>query len=292
MMTKNSNETARLIIGCGFLGERVAQRWLGSGSTVFATTRNQTKAKQFAKSNIRPIIGDVTASSGSPNWFQKLPEVDTVLWSVGFDRNAHANYYDVHVTGLLRVLDQLPNNPRVIFISSTGIWGTETGEEVDESTPACPTREAGRTLLTAETSLSRHPKGPGIVLRLAGLYGPDRLPRLQDVRENNPIPADPNSWLNLIHVDDAAAVICDIAEHSSPEELYAVSDMKPLQRYDWYSALAEFTNSPPPQWAAEATKGRGGNKRIDARRIWEDLCSQPHYPNAIEAMRLILQESA
>lgn len=292
MMTENSNETARLIIGCGFLGERVAQRWLGSGSTVFATTRNTTKAKQFAKANIQPIIGDVTTSSGSPNYFRKLPAVDTVLWSVGFDRNAHADYYDVHVTGLLRVLDQLPNNPRVIFISSTGIWGTETAEEVDESTPACPTREAGRTLLTAETSLSRHPKGPGIVLRLAGLYGPDRLPRLQDVRENNPIPADPYSWLNLIHVDDAAAVICDIAELSAPERLYAVSDMKPLRRYDWYSALAEFTNSPPPQWAAEATKGRGGNKRINARRIWEDLNSQPYYPNAIEAMRLILQESS
>ncbi len=291
MMTENFNGTARLIIGCGFLGERVAKRWLGSGSTVFATTRNQTRAKQLAKASIHPIIGDVTTSSESPSWLQKLPEVDTVLWSVGFDRNAHANYYDVHVTGLLRVLDQLPNNPRVIFISSTGIWGTETAEEVDESTPACPTREAGRTLLTAETSLSGHPKGPGIVLRLAGLYGPDRLPRLKDVRENNPIPANPNSWLNLIHVDDAAAVICDIAELPSPEKLYAVSDMKPLRRYDWYSALAEFTNSPPPQWATEATKGRGGNKRINARRIWEDLNSQPHYPDAIEAMRLILQES-
>jgi nucleoside-diphosphate-sugar epimerase len=195
------------------------------------------------------------------------------------------------VKGLLRILDQIPNNPRVIFISSTGVWGTETAEEVNESTPAHPTREAGRTLLTAETSLSRHPKGPGVVLRLAGLYGPDRLPRLQDVRENNPIPADPDSWLNLIHVDDAAAVICDIAELPSPQELYAVSDMNPLRRYDWYSALAEFTNSSPPRWAAEATKSRGGNKRINAHRIWNDLNSQPRYPNAIEAMQTILQES-
>ena len=212
MNRRKSNNPSRLIVGCGYLGQRVARRWLQSGSTVFATTRSEANAQILSAADIHPIIGDVTAADESPASIRNLPEVDTVLWAVGFDRDANASYHDVHVGGLLRILEQIPNNPRVIFISSTGVWGNETTDDVDESTPACPTREAGQVLLEAEATLGKHPKGPGVVLRLAGIYGPGRLPRVSDIRENKPIPADPDSWLNLIHVDDAVSVICNISE--------------------------------------------------------------------------------
>ena len=291
-MNRRSNSPSRLIVGCGYLGQRVARRWLQSGSTVFATTRSSANAQLLASADIHPIIGDVTAADGSPASIRNLPEVGTVLWAVGFDRDAHASYYDVHVEGLLRILQQTPNNPRVIFISSTGVWGNETTEDVDESTPTNPTREAGQVLLEAEATLGKHFKGPGVVLRLAGIYGPGRLPRLSDIRGNKPIPADPDSWLNLIHVDDAASVICDIAEFPSPKSLYVVSDNNPIRRKEWYSSLAEFTNSPPPRWAAEATRLRGGNKRVNSSCIWNDLQKQPDHPIAIDAMKVLLQQSS
>ena len=292
MNRRKSKNPSRLIIGCGYLGQRVAHRWLQSGSTVFATTRSAANAQILSAADIHPIIGDVTAADESPERLQGLPEVDTVLWAVGFDKNANASYHDVHVGGLLRVLEQTPNNPRVIFISSTGVWGNEATDDVDESTPACPTREAGQVLLEAEAALGKHPKGPGVVLRLAGIYGPGRLPRVTDIRENKPIPADPDSWLNLIHVDDAVSVICDISELPSPENLYVVSDTTPLRRKEWYSSLAEFTNSPPPRWAAEAPRMRGGNKRVNSSCIWKDLQKQPNHPNAIDAMKILLQQSS
>ena len=292
MNRRKLNNPSRLIVGCGYLGQRVARRWLQSGSTVFATTRSSANAQFLSVANIHPIIGDVTAADQSPESFRSLPEVDTVLWAVGFDRDANASYHDVHVGGLLRILEQIPNNPRVIFISSTGVWGNETTVDVDESTPACPTREAGKVLLEAETALGRHPKGPGVVLRLAGIYGPDRLPRVSDIRENNPIPADPDSWLNLIHVDDAVSVICNISALPSPKSLYVVSDTTPIRRKEWYSSLAEFTNSPPPRWAAEATRQRGGNKRVNASCVWNDLQKQPDHPIAIDAMKTLLQQSS
>ncbi len=292
MNRRKSKNPSRLIVGCGYLGQRVAHRWLQSGSTVFATTRSAANAQILSAADIHPIIGDVTAADGSPERLQGLPEVDTVLWAVGFDKDANASYHDVHVGGLLRVLEQTPNNPRVIFISSTGVWGNEATDDVDESTPACPTREAGQVLLEAEATLGKHPKGPGVVLRLAGIYGPGRLPRVTDIRENKPIPADPDSWLNLIHVDDAVSVICDVSELPSPENLYVVSDTTPLRRKEWYSSLAEFTNSPPPRWAAEAPRMRGGNKRVNSSCIWKDLQKQPHHPNAIDAMKILLQQSS
>ncbi len=292
MTSRSFNNPSRLIVGCGYLGQRVARRWIQSGSTVFAITRSPANAEMLSAENIHPIIGDVTAADGSPKSLRDLPEVDTVLWSVGFDRSADASYHDVHVTGLLHILEKIPNTPRVIFISSTGIWGNETADDVDESTPACPTREAGRVLLEAEAALEKHPKGPGVALRLAGIYGPDRLPRVTDIVENKPIPANPESWLNLIHVDDAASVICDITEVPSPESLYVVSDTTPIRRKDWYSSLAQLTNSPPPRWAAEATRLRGGNKRVNSSRIWNAIQKRPDHPNAIDAMRTLLRESS
>ncbi len=100
--------------------------------------------------------------------------------------------------------------------SSTGVWGDGDGELVDEQTPVCPSRPSAAALVEAETMLRRHPKGPGVALRFAGLYGPERLPRLDDLRAGREITADPASWLNLIHLDDAASVVCWAADAAAP----------------------------------------------------------------------------
>ena len=124
------------------------------------------------------------------------------------------------------------------------MWGDEGGGVVDESTPPNPTRDAGRVLVEAEAVLADHPAGPGTALRFAGLYGPGRLPRIADLRAGLPIAADPDSWLNLIHIDDAADVVCRVAAAPSPRGLYVVADGHPVRRRDWYGTLATLTGSP------------------------------------------------
>jgi len=288
MTNTPESSTARLIVGCGYLGQRVAKRWQNLGTTLYATTRSHTYAAQLEQRGIRPLIGDVTAPVGDATALPSLPVVDTVLWAVGFDRSATASYQEVHVGGLARLLNRLPGTPRVIFASSTGVWGDTKSVEVNEATPPCPSREAGRVLVEAEQLLRQHPRGPGIALRFAGLYGPDRLPRLADLRDGHPIEADPESWLNLIHIDDAARVVCELAEHSNPRPLYVVSDGTPLRRRDWYEGLATLSDSPPPQWQAPTNQSRGGDKRVDPSQLWHDLGHGPTYPHALEAVRQLL----
>lgn len=290
-MTERSPPTSsrrRLIIGCGYLGKRVASRWLAAGDTVYATTRSRAHAGQFEAMGLHPLQGDVTAAADAANGLPTLPTVDTVLWAVGFDRTAPASYEDVHVTGLQRLLDRLPGQPRFIFISSTGVWGDGSGGFVNETTPPTPAREAGRALVAAEARLQAHRHGPGVVLRLAGLYGPDRLPRLADLQAGKPLPADPASWLNLIHIDDAAAVACDVAELSAPRPLYVVSDGSPIRRRDWYEGLARITGNPSPAWDPAASQSRGGDKRVDSRLIWTDLGHGPDQPSALQAVQQLL----
>jgi len=272
-----------LIVGCGYLGSRVAERWLAGGSRVFAMTRSATRATELAKSGIEPIVADVT----KPETIRDLPAVATMFWAVGFDRAAGATYRDVHVDGLARVVGALAGAPRIILSSSTGVWGNDDGAVVDESTPATPTREAGSVLLEAEATLVALAPGRGTALRFAGLYGPGRLPRLEDLKAGRPIAADPDSWRNLIHVDDAARIVCAVAAAPAPRPLYVVSDGVPVRRRDWYAHLATRSGSPPPNWDVSAPRTRGADKRVDPSLLFRDIPIALAYPDSFQGIDAI-----
>ena len=289
----------RLVVGCGYLGERVARRWVDAGFRVIATTRRETRAAKLRERGITPALVDVTAAE--PGWAKLFADAgvpETVFWGVGFDRTAGATHRDVHVDGLRRLLDALVaarpvgSTPRVILSSSTGVWGDEGGGMVDESTPMNPSREAGRVLIEAETLLAAHPAGPGTALRFAGLYGPDRLPRIADLKAGLPIAADPDSWLNLVHIDDAAAVVCTVADAASPRGLYVVADGHPVRRRDWYGTLAKLTGSPEPHWDTAAPRPRGADKRVDPTLLFRDLGFRPAHPNPLAALADLVATSS
>jgi len=289
----------RLVVGCGYLGERVARRWVDAGFRVIATTRREARAAELRERGITPAVVDVTVAE--PGWAKLFADAgvpETVFWGVGFDRAAGATPRDVHGDGLRRLLDALAtarpagSTTRVILSSSTGVWGDEGGGAVDESTPPNPSREAGRVLVEAESLLAAHPAGPGTALRFAGLYGPGRLPRVADLKAGLPIAADPDSWLNLIHVDDAAEVVCTVADAASPRGLYVVADGHPVRRRDWYGTLAKLTGSPEPRWDTAAPRPRGADKRIDPALLFRDLGFRPIYCNPLVALADLVETSS
>lgn len=289
----------RLVVGCGYLGERVARRWAETGGAVIATTRRPARAAELAARGLTPAIIDVTAAE--PGWtalFATHGVPATIFWGVGFDRGSAATHRDVHVDGLRRLLDAvvaakgIDPLPRVILSSSTGVWGDEGGGVVDESTPPNPSRDAGRVLVDAESLLAGHPAGPGTALRFAGLYGPGRLPRIGDLQAGLPIAADPDSWLNLVHVDDAAAVVCLVADALAPRGLYVVADGHPVRRRDWYGTLASLTSSPAPRWDVAAPRSRGADKRVDPTLLFTDLGFRPAHPDPLAALTALVASDA
>lgn len=294
-MTSAASPPLRLIVGCGYLGSRVARRWIEAGSRVLATTRSADRAETLRRLGAEPVIVDVTAPEDRWRAVVATHGVPaTVFWAVGFDRGSGASHRDVHVDGLRRLLDALCSasatgtTPRVILSSSTGVWGDEAGGTIDEATPPSPTRDAGAVLVEAERMLAAHPAGPGTALRFAGLYGPDRLPRIADLRAGRPLASDPDSWLNLVHVDDAAAVVCLVAEAAHPRPLYVVSDGRPIRRRDWYGRLAAASGSPEPRWDPTAPRPRGGDKRVDPSLVIRDLGFAPAHPDAVAALSGLL----
>lgn len=263
-------ETA-LIAGCGYVGRRVAATWHASGMQVSAITRSELKAKELANAGITPILIDLAQATPIP----QLPDIDVVLWSVGFERKSGSPRQAIWIDGLQRLLSALPRRTdprRILYTSSTSVYGDGQGQDVDEHTLPIPNSEGGNACFAAEQLLQDFGRQSSVcvsILRLAGIYGPDRLlRRTADLQSNVPIMSPPDEWLNLIHVDDAVTAIDRISTMKSPPSLINIVASQSVTRREYYTTLAKLVNAPPPTFAAPTAVSssqpprRGGNRRV------------------------------
>jgi nucleoside-diphosphate-sugar epimerase len=229
------------------------------------------------------VVADVT----QPPTLAALPSADRVFYCVGFDRAAGVAMRTVYVDGLGEVLRRLsPSTTRLVYASSTGVYGGGDGDWVDEDTPAYPHHEAGRVCLDAE-NLLRNDTVFGarcVVLRFAGLYGPGRIPRRDAIVLGEPAVGDSDKFLNLIHVDDAARAAVAALESAAPGSIYVVSDDRPVTRREFYERVAAGLNARPPSFRPPAPGSpealrESSNKRVSNRRLRRDLGVMLEYPD-------------
>ncbi len=315
---------SKLIFGCGYLGSRVAALWRDAGHEVVIVTRSHKRADEFQGNGYRAIVADVTR----PATLRDLPAAKTVLYAVGYDRSSAGgpSIEAVYAGGMRNVLQALARNEpspgpsligrgsslRFIYISTTGVYGKGSGEWIDESTLPDPQREGGKASLAAEQVLASHPLGVrGIILRLAGLYGPGRVPFLEKLRNAEPIPARATGFLNLIHVDDAAAIVDaaattdwdtvgsglvvqdSLVSGMSGPRVYCVSDGTPVVRGDFYSEVARQISAQPPTFTEPDQNTprylrAESNRRISNERMLADLRVTLKYPDYQVGLAAIL----
>jgi nucleoside-diphosphate-sugar epimerase len=288
----------KLIFGCGYLGERVAARWHANSEDVVAVTRSEPHAAYFRRQGYKSIVADVT----QPGTLTQLPNADTVLFAIGDDRVGGPAPFFVYAM-IRYVLDALPSSTgRFIYISTTGVYGSADGDWVDEATPPDPQRDGAKAALASEQALSEHPLGANaIVLRLAGIYGPGRVPFLKELSTGARIEVPSTGYLNLIHVDDAVtavlaagnATISSVASQSGPQ-IYNVSDGHPVTRHDFYREVARLSKSPPPRFVeadpnSHRAKRARGNRRVRNDKMLADLNVKLAYPDYPAGLAAILE---
>ena len=171
-----------------------------------------------------------------------------------------ASMHEVYVTGLRHVLDTLAARGRFIYISSTSVYAQTDGSWITEASAAAPAEAAGEVILEAE-QLLRARRPDAIILRFAGIYGPDRLLRKQPILKGEPLVGDAAKWLNLIHVADGAAAVLAAEAHGTPGETYNIADGAPVSRRDFYTLLAELLHAPPARFE-EKPEPEAANRRI------------------------------
>jgi nucleoside-diphosphate-sugar epimerase len=284
-----------LIIGCGYLGRPVARQLLERGDTVFGTCRSASSAEALAELGVKPVRAEVLDVDS----LRSLPAADRVVYCVGFDRSAGADKRAVYVEGLRNALGRLAAVPgRLVYVSSTSVYGGDDGGRVDEDSPAEPRTEAGRICLDAErvaTDWGRATGASTVVLRCSGLYGPGRIVRRAMIEAGEPIPGDSDKFLNLIHIEDAARAVVAALDARSPLALYLVSDDRPVRRREYYALAAEALNAPPPRFippapgSPEAARD-AASRRVANRRMKEELGVKLAYPDATTGVPAALRD--
>jgi nucleoside-diphosphate-sugar epimerase len=209
------------------------------------------------------LAADVTR----PESLEHLPPgLTRVVVALSPGSRDEAAYRAVFIDGLRNVVRRLDRRTlrRLVFVSSSAVYGDHGGDWVDESTPPAPPGMNGAVLLQAEQWLHAQDL-PSTVLRLSGLYGPGRLQLLERLRAGQArVPRRIPHWANRMHADDAAAAIAHLLILPSAHAVYIGSDDTPLPIDVLYDYLcARLGCAPPAEGPAPA--GVGSKKLCNAR---------------------------
>ncbi|WP_018860607.1 MULTISPECIES: SDR family oxidoreductase [unclassified Thioalkalivibrio] len=231
-----------LIMGCGDLGCGVGERLAAAGHSVWGLRRQPERIPE----PIRPLAGDFACADALP---PLPPALDTVYFIATPGEFTEEAYRRAYVDGLrntLAALEQGHQRPRrIVFVSSTSVFGADDGRWVDETSPAEPTRFSGRCLLEAEQLLADSAFA-GVVVRFGGIYGPGREYHLRKVREGVRGQHEAPVWTNRIHREDCVGLLTHLFHLDTPEPLYLGVDDAPALRHELLGWLAQKLAIDPP----------------------------------------------
>lgn len=268
-----------LIAGAGYVGRALAQRLVSQGHEVVVLRRGALPPPQGA----RAFRADLLA----PAALDGLPPADWVFYTAAADERSDGAYRRAYVEGLARLVERLvrmePVPQRLLFTSSTGVYGQRGGEWVDESSPTEPADFAGRRLLEAEALVRAAPLA-GTVLRLGGIYGPGRSSLIERVRAGASCAP---GYANRIHRDDAAAALAHLAALPRAEPCVIGVDSAPVLACEVQGWLAQRLGLPAPRPEPEPA-ARGSKRCRNARLLATGF--RLRYPTYREGYAALLAE--
>ena len=270
--TQSPDNRARTFVnaGCGYTGTRVAERLAQQGRVIGLTRK--------------------------PHEFDFTPPFDVIY------------LVPPPATGLSdprieRFLAALPATPgRIVYISTTGVYGDAGGATVTEDTPPVPVTDRARRRLAAETALRAWCEGQKVewaILRVPGIYGPGRLP-LDRLRRGEPALSESEAGPgNRIHVEDLAEIcVTALLKPQACNRVYNVGDGDHTTSTAFLGIVARLAGlAPPPQLpltqlqalkSATALSFLGESRRVDTTRLRTELGFKPRYGNLEESIRASL----
>jgi len=282
-----------LIAGCGYVGSVLAAMLAAEGHEAFGLRRRPAGLPP----GVRPVAADLCDRRALA---AVLPaDLDAVVYATAADTREPEAYRRAYVEGLANLLALLPSpGPRVLFTSSTSVYGQDDGSWVDETSPTEPPGETGRILLEAEATLAASGR-PGASLRLGGIYGPGRTSLIESVRSGTArLPAESGVFTNRIHRDDAARALDHLLKLPQVDPVYLGVDDEPAELGTVLRWMAGRLGVPEPPRATPAARDAGARagrglrtrKRCRNRRLRESGFAL-RYPSFREGYDAILREA-
>jgi nucleoside-diphosphate-sugar epimerase len=259
------------ILGCGYVGLELARQF-GDEHEVIGVRRSPDGLDAIEATGATAVRADVTDADD----LAAVPDVDSLVFAASSGGRGAEAAEQVYVDGLRTVIEAFSDRDaspdRLVYTSSTGVYGDHDGGWVDETTDLSPTTEKTRVLAEAERIARDVAPEYGIdgrVVRFAGLYGPNRY-RLDRYLEG-PVT---EGYLNMIHRDDAAGVV-RFALESTDEELLLAVDDEPVEKHAFADWLADEcgVDRPPKRTKAERLEDDGLSSAARRRILTSKRCS-------------------
>lgn len=273
-----------LIVGCGYVGQAVGAALARQGHTVWGLRRARESTSELQALGLQPVVADITR----PETLSPVPVAyDWVVHCVASAGGTAEQYRSLYLQGTKNLLQWLQPAPpvRLVYTSSTSVYGQTNGEWVDETSPTEPAADTGRVLLETERVLL---DAAAVVLRVAGIYGPARGYWLKQFLAGKATLENGGArFLNMIHRDDVAGAVLAALERGQPGQVYNAVDDEPVTQRALFEWLAIQLSRPfPPESAAvEAPRKRGfTNKRVSNRRLRTELAYTLKYPSFRQGM--------
>ena len=255
---------ACLIAGCGDSGIRIANLLVAQGQKVYGLRRSPN----VLPANIIPIVADLT----DPATLHSLPaDIETLVYLPTPPQRTRDAYRQIFRDGLEHLLRALPQAAtalrRIVFISSSAVYGEHHGAWIDEEAECRPLAFNGEILLNTEQWLLQN-FANACVLRFAGIYGPGRIRLIEDIRaQKMRVHAGAARYTNRIHVDDAAAAVVHVLGLQQAYSIYNVVDDLPAADGEVYDWLADKLDVARPAREDKSSNDTLGNKRVSNQRL-------------------------
>lgn len=286
----NSLSGKRLVIfGCGYVGSALARAAVVAGVQVEALTRNPEKAAALRAAGLaKVVVADLTKS----DWHARITGgPDYVVNCVS--SSGPGTYRQSYVGGMQSILAwaAVGGTPigTMVYTSSTSVYPQGGGAQVDETADAPGATPNGAIIRESELLLANAPANVcrrWFILRLAGIYGPDRHHLLDQLRAGETsLNGSGAHRLNLAHREDIVAAIlaCLAAPASVAREIFHVVDSAPARREEVVRWLSGRLGRPMPAFDGATTVRRGGAPMPDRvilnGKIQRMLGWQPQYPD-------------
>jgi nucleoside-diphosphate-sugar epimerase len=274
-----------LIFGYGYSSHAFVARYGDIFSTIHATTRSADKFAQM--DGVSPILFSAAQDA--------LAQADIILVSAPPDAES-----DPVLRFYAEALESAPAQ-RIIYLSTVGVYGDHQGAWVDEDTPCVPVAERSHARLSAEQAWTECAADMGAeldILRLSGIYGPQRnaLANLREGTARRII--KPGQVFNRIHVADIADAIAACIARGQPGRIYNVTDDEPAPPQDVVEYAATLLGMAPPperdfantEMTPMARSFYGENKRVSNKRIKSELGFEFAHPTYREGLQALLAQ--
>lgn len=288
-----------LIVGCGYVGTRLA-RAEDARRSVRAVVRSQTNAAALRADSIDAVQVDFDHDGSRPSL--ALAGAANGAAVVYLVPPAEDGDGDPRLEALLQSLGDA--TPAVfVYIGTTGVYGDTAGAVVDEHTPVAPANARARRRVAAETLAASWCAARNVrcvILRVPGIYGPHRLP-LERLRRGEPAlrPEEAGPG-NRIHVDDLVAAIVAAVDRPQARGVYNVGDGDHSSTTVYLQETARAAGLPAPALVSRAEAPARiapgmlayllESRRVDNRRMRDELGVQPRYPTVEAGIRASLVE--